>query len=171
MSNNWKNVNNWHWVNKNCLKWAQKYLAEELEGLSAESNGYKVELSKLEECVGDVDLNQRKGKIITIYDVALKLRWQGTLADGSEASGRISIPEVAHDSTADDYVFEISVDGNVSSSQEVKSVIRKQLTPLICDKLAKFPKDMIKTHGSDVYIEPTTTPGQTDVNQCAGTVA
>lgn len=29
------------------------------------------------ECEGDVDLNQRKGKIITIYDVTLKLGWQG----------------------------------------------------------------------------------------------
>lgn len=31
------------------------------------------------ECTGDVDLNQRKGKIITIYDVVLKLDWQGKI--------------------------------------------------------------------------------------------
>lgn len=73
------------------------------------------------ECTGDVDLNQRKGKIITIYDVVLKLAWKGkwidfvsllyfwhvyigTLADGTEITGTLFIPEIAHDTDSDDYV-------------------------------------------------------------------
>jgi hypothetical protein len=31
---NWKNVNNWHWVEKNCLPWARDYLTQRLEKLT-----------------------------------------------------------------------------------------------------------------------------------------
>lgn len=66
-------------VNKNCLKWAQDWFSGHLVGLEAEKDGNKARISKMVECTGDVDLNQRKGKIITIYDVVLKLNWEGKL--------------------------------------------------------------------------------------------
>ncbi|CDS03130.1 hypothetical protein LRAMOSA00532 [Lichtheimia ramosa] len=151
---NWKNVNNWHWTNKNCISWARTYFAEQLEGLEAEDKGHKIRISKMEECNGDVDLNQRKGKIITIYDVALKLILEGALADGTAITGKIVIPEVAHDSTEDDYVFELTINDDSSEKSEIRPVIRKGLQPLICEKLSKFAPDMIATHASDVYIDP-----------------
>jgi activator of HSP90 ATPase len=64
-------------VNKNCLKWAQNWFTEQLVGLEAEKDGNKASITKMVECTGDVDLNQRKGKIITIFDVVLKLNWKG----------------------------------------------------------------------------------------------
>lgn len=67
-------------TNKNCISWARTYFAEQLEGLEAEDKGHKIRISKMEECNGDVDLNQRKGKIITIYDVALKLSLEGIVS-------------------------------------------------------------------------------------------
>ncbi|KAI8141729.1 activator of Hsp90 ATPase [Fennellomyces sp. T-0311] len=150
---NWKNVNNWHWVNKNCLNWTQAYFTEQLIGLEAEKNGNKVKITKLDECTGDVDLNQRKGKIITIYDVQLKLSWEGTTSDGTEATGKILVPEVAHDTDADDYVFDISMNDESSAKQPLREVIRKALTPLLCKKFEAFSGDLIKQHGADVYIE------------------
>ncbi|KAI9310159.1 activator of Hsp90 ATPase [Dichotomocladium elegans] len=152
---NWKNVNNWHWTNKNCQSWAQKYFAEQLEGLEAKHDGHIVRISKMNECTGDVDLNQRKGKIITIYDVALKLSLEGTLADGTPITGTLTVPEVAHDSDKDDYVFEIAISEDSPAKSAIKPVIRKHLTPLLCEKFSKFAPDMIATHGSDVYIDPS----------------
>lgn len=64
-------------VNKNCLNWAKTYFQQELVGIEAEKNGIKTSVSKVTEVTGDVDLNQRKGKIITIFDVELKLEWKG----------------------------------------------------------------------------------------------
>jgi activator of HSP90 ATPase len=77
-------------------------------GLGAEKDGLKVEITKVAELSGDVDLNQRKGKIITIYDVEAKLNWKGTLVDGTEATGSIKIPEIAHDTDSDDFVVNYS---------------------------------------------------------------
>ncbi|KAI7900916.1 activator of Hsp90 ATPase [Cokeromyces recurvatus] len=150
---NWKNVNNWHWVNKNCLKWAQKWFTEQLVGLEAEKDGNKASISKMVDCSGDVDLNQRKGKIITIYDVALRLNWKGTLADDTEVTGSIEIPEIAHDTDADDFVFNISIFDESNEKQVMKEVIRKGLVPLIKQKFEAFSPAMIKENCDDVYIE------------------
>jgi activator of HSP90 ATPase len=77
-STNWKNVNNWHWVEKNCLPWAQEYLGEKLKGLQVTKGPLQVQIDAVSSVSGDVDLNQRKGKVITIYDLAIKMDWKGT---------------------------------------------------------------------------------------------
>ncbi|KAI8374283.1 activator of Hsp90 ATPase [Radiomyces spectabilis] len=150
---NWKNVNNWHWVSKNCLNWAQKYFDAQLVGLQAERDGNKVAITKVNECVGDVDLSQRKGKLITIYGVELKLTWEGTTANGTQATGKIHVPEVAHDTEADEYVFDVSVDNDSQEKQVLRDVVKKQLAPLMIDKFEKLATAMIKENSSDVYIE------------------
>ncbi|ORY90501.1 activator of Hsp90 ATPase [Syncephalastrum racemosum] len=151
---NWKNVNNWHWVNKNCLSWAKTYFNEQLVGLEASKDEASVKIVSVDECTGDCDLNQRKGKIITIYDLVLKLTFEGQLAEGTQVKGSISVPEVAHDFDEDDYVFDIKIDNETSETQALKPMIRKQLTPAIVKVFGSFANDMIKKHAPDVYIDP-----------------
>jgi len=54
-------------------------LTEKLVGTSAAKDSSQVVITSLDECTGDVDLNQRKGKLLAIYDVALKMSWQGSV--------------------------------------------------------------------------------------------
>lgn len=117
------NPNNWHWVNKDVSAWTKDYLSKELVGVQAEQNGVSVQVSKVLSQDGDVDVSQRKGKVITIFDVRLQLEWTGKVPtkekamkegdeegegediEGSqEVSGTITIPEVAHDTEEDEYV-------------------------------------------------------------------
>lgn len=93
-------------VNKDCRPWAKTYFSQQLVGLTAKKSNTEVRITTVDECTGDVDLNQRKGKLLAIYDVALKLSWQAQLRDGSKTYGTISIPEVAYDTDMDDYVVE-----------------------------------------------------------------
>ena len=70
---------------------------------------------------GDCDVSQRKGKVITIFDVRLQLEYTGKVpvkpgdkkdgeeeaaqeGDTKDVSGTITIPEVAHDTEEDEYV-------------------------------------------------------------------
>lgn len=117
------NPNNWHWVNKDVRPWAQNYLNKELIGLKAEKDGVSAEVSKILSMEGDVDVSQRKGKVITIFDVRVQLEFTGKVLskdekseddggeeskDGSkDVSGTITIPEVAHDTEEDEYVVSI----------------------------------------------------------------
>ena len=71
------NPNNWHWVNKNVSAWTQEYLENDLTGISAEADGVIAKVDKVISMDGDVDVSQRKGKVITLFDVKLKLEYSG----------------------------------------------------------------------------------------------
>jgi activator of HSP90 ATPase len=117
------NPNNWHWVNKDVRPWAQDWLSSELVGLKAsKEDGTSAEVSKVLSVDGDCDVSQRKGKVITIFDVRLQLEYTGKVpvkgekVEGEEAtqegdtkdvSGTITIPEVAHDTEEDEYVVRL----------------------------------------------------------------
>ena len=118
------NPNNWHWVNKDVRPWTQDYLTKELVGLKAsKEDGTTAEISKVLSMDGDVDVSQRKGKVITIFDVRVQLEFTGKVpvkvekkeddeeaseeGDTKEVSGTITIPEVAHDTEEDEYVVRL----------------------------------------------------------------
>jgi Activator of Hsp90 ATPase, N-terminal len=49
-------------------------------------------------------------RLITIYDVKIELKWNGTASDGTKVSGTLTIPEVSHEITLDglsEYVVRI----------------------------------------------------------------
>lgn len=98
------NPNNWHWVNKDVSVWTKAYLEDTLVGIKADEGGVSAEISKILSNDGDCDVSQRKGKVITIFDLKIQLEYMGKTTDGEEVSGTITIPEVAHDTDEDDYV-------------------------------------------------------------------
>jgi len=71
------NPRNWHWVNKDATGWTREYLDKELVGISAEENGVSAKITEVKSMEGDVEVSQRKGKIITIFDVKLQLEYSG----------------------------------------------------------------------------------------------
>lgn len=91
------NPNNWHWVNKDASEWAKEYLGHTLTEISAAEGDVAVKVSKLISMDGDVDVSQRKGKVITFFDVKLQLEYEGKAPDAKGVSGTITVPEVAHD--------------------------------------------------------------------------
>lgn len=114
------NPNNWHWVNKDVSGWTKDYLTDELVGVNASrDDGTSAEVSKVLSMDGDVDVSQRKGKVITIFDVSLRLEYTGKVPlneseklegqkeDKKDVSGTITIPEVAHDTEEDEYVVRL----------------------------------------------------------------
>ncbi|KAI9209239.1 activator of Hsp90 ATPase [Polychytrium aggregatum] len=152
MTTNWKNVNNWHWVEKNCMNWVKEHIPKKLKGLSSEQGGIKVHVTDVSNIAGDADLNQRKGKIFAIYDISLHVHWSGESADGSKAQGKIVIPEVCYDTDADDITFDVSVEAESPKTREIKEVVRKHLTKVIGKALVELGPDMINDHKDDVKI-------------------
>ena len=68
-----------HWVNKDASAWAKSYFDENLTKISAEDNGVSAKIDSVLEVEGDVDVSQRKGKVITLFDVKIRLEYNGTL--------------------------------------------------------------------------------------------
>jgi activator of HSP90 ATPase len=73
------NPNNWHWVNKDASPWAKDYLEKKLAGISAEDDENSAKISRLSSMDGDVEVSQRKGKVISIFDVALTIEYEGII--------------------------------------------------------------------------------------------
>jgi len=71
------NPNNWHWVNKDVTTSTKDYLEKELVGTKAEQDGASAEVTKVLSMDGDVDVSQRKGKVITIFDIKVQLEYTG----------------------------------------------------------------------------------------------
>ncbi|KAH9864389.1 hypothetical protein J1614_010323 [Plenodomus biglobosus] len=153
------NPNNWHWVNKDVSGWTREYLDKELVQISVEDGGVSAKIDKVVSMDGDVDVSQRKGKVITIFDVKLKLEYSGKNAEGEEASGTITVPEVAHDTEEDEYVFEIDVYSDESSKQPVKDLVRSKILPQLRKSFAKLGPAVMAEHGKDIQHAPGTNPG------------
>jgi activator of HSP90 ATPase len=71
------NPNNWHWVNKDASPWAKDFLNTEISNVSAEDGDVSAKVTKLISMDGDVEVSQRKGKVISIFDVALNIEYEG----------------------------------------------------------------------------------------------
>lgn len=69
-----------HWVNKDVSPWAKAYFEENLTQISASENKVTAKIRSLLDVDGDVDVSQRKGKVITLFDVKIKLEFEGRVS-------------------------------------------------------------------------------------------
>ena len=102
------------------------------------------------------------------------LHWKGRATDGTEATGKLTIPEVSHEVTLDglsDYVVRATLQYNLrstglnrkkyqwsltsSSSPATTSLFalaKEKLPTALETKFAAFPVDLIDTHGKDIIV-------------------
>ncbi|KAJ3489066.1 hypothetical protein NLG97_g6069 [Lecanicillium saksenae] len=144
------NPNNWHWVNKDVSPWAKQWFEENLLKLEAEEGSAKAKITKIQSMDGDVDVSQRKGKVITIFDVKLVLEYSGSAPDAEDVSGTITVPEVAHDTEEDEYVFDVDVFAESKEKQPVRDLVRTKLVAQLRKEFQKLAPALITEHGRDI---------------------
>jgi len=152
------NPNNWHWVNKDASEWARAYLQENLTKIETEKDGVAAKITRVSSMDGDVDVSQRKGKVITLFDVKLGLQFEGHSKDDDDVEGSITIPEVAHDTEEDEYVFEVSLYSEDAEKEPVKDLVRSKILPQLRPKLQKLAPALITEHGKDIQHAPGSNP-------------
>ncbi|CCK68120.1 Aha1p KNAG_0A04470 [Huiozyma naganishii CBS 8797] len=148
------NPNNWHWVDKNCISWAREYFNGKLPGLNTgdkDTATKYAEITSVSSLEGDCEVNQRKGKVISLFDLQVVMLIKGFVGD-EQFEGSITVPEVAFDSSATDYQFDISVYKETVKLNEVKETIRANLVPQLRDIFQQFGKDLLVTHGNDIQV-------------------
>lgn len=144
------NPNNWHWVDKNCIDWSRQYFDDKIVGLSIE-DGYKVTISSVSSVEGDVEVCQRKGKVISLFDLKLTFNLSIKPQDEDKTyEGSIIVPELAYDSDEDSLQFDVSI---YDGAEHIRSAIKSQLIPKLRVLLLNFGPDLIATHSSDIQLE------------------
>ncbi|RCK66023.1 Hsp90 co-chaperone AHA1 [Candida viswanathii] len=166
------NPNNWHWVDKNCFPWAVEYFDKNLVGLDAISQDEYVHIEAVSSVEGDVDVSQRKGKVISLFDVRLVLTWHGYSPKAEDINGSITIPELTYDSEEDDLQFQITVYNENAQNTTITGFIKKHIIPKLRKKLMQFGKDLIETNSKDIQLsQDKVTSSFTKANQSAETPA
>lgn len=146
------NPNNWHWVDKNCIDWSKTYFHDNLVGVSAAENNVSVQVAAVSSVEGDVEVCQRKGKVISLFDLRIIVAIDGK-ADDKDFKGSITIPELAYDTEADEIQFDVSVYNEDSETEKGRLLAKKALVPKLRDILLRFGRDLIATNSSDIQLE------------------
>ncbi|SPQ23286.1 5a51166d-2f41-484b-b8ce-4095d6de3aa6 [Thermothielavioides terrestris] len=152
------NPNNWHWVNKDASAWARKWFEDNLTKIEAKEGDVTAKISSVISMTGDVDVAQRKGKVITIFDVKLTLEYTGSTAEDDDISGTITVPEVSHELEEDEFVFEIDIYSDSKEKQPVKDLVRSKLVPQLRAEFLKLSPALIAEHGKDIQHAPGSNP-------------
>ncbi|KAK4155690.1 putative chaperone binding protein [Chaetomidium leptoderma] len=152
------NPNNWHWVNKDASPWARQWLDDNLTKIEAKEGDVTAKISKVISMEGDVDVAQRKGKVITIFDVKLTLEYTGSTAEADDISGTITVPEVSHELAEDEFVFDIDIHSESKEKQPVKDLVRSKLVPLLRSEFVKLCPALVAEHGKDIQHAPGSNP-------------
>ncbi|KAK3899865.1 activator of Hsp90 ATPase [Staphylotrichum tortipilum] len=152
------NPNNWHWVNKDASPWARQWFDDNLAKIEAKEGDVTAKISKVISMDGDVDVAQRKGKVITIFDVKLTLEFTGSIAEDSEVSGTVTVPEVSHELEEDEFVFDIDVHAESKEKQPVKDLVRSKLVPQLRKEFVKLAPALVAEHGKDIQHAPGSNP-------------
>ncbi|KAH6618196.1 activator of Hsp90 ATPase [Chaetomium sp. MPI-SDFR-AT-0129] len=152
------NPNNWHWVNKDASAWARQWFDDNLTKVEAKEGDVTAKISKVVSMDGDVDVAQRKGKVITIFDVKLTLEYTGSTAEDDDVSGTITVPEVSHELEEDEFVFDIDVYSESKEKQPVKDLVRAKLVPQLRSEFLKLSPALINEHGKDIQHAPGSNP-------------
>jgi len=149
---------NWHWKNKNITRWGSDWIERELPTVtvSGDKQGEVVSITRVTEVDGDIELGQRKSKLITIFDCKVVAKWQGTASDGAEVNGTVTIPEISHEIICDklsDFVFNWTLLTNPSPEVNgIFALARSRLAAAVEAKLGTFPAAIIDTHGKDLTV-------------------
>lgn len=149
------NPNNWHWTDKNCITWAREYFNEKLVSLNSEQfkpNPTKYcEIKSVSGLEGDCEVTQRKGKVISLFDLKLTLLIQGKVNE-TKFEGSIIVPEIAFDTESDEYQFDISIYKETNELNEIKPVIRETIIPELRKIFQNFGKDLLIANGNDIQV-------------------
>lgn len=137
-----RNVNGWHWEDKDVSGWAQDRIKQLVarDTCSAEtgSGQAKVCVDKVESVDGDATLYNRKGVLKVLYDLKVSGKWT---TDEEEKEER-TYGEFKFELFDEEPEVTATVDGKSKGVMECKSVFVNKVGPVIQEQCRVFIKEM-----------------------------
>lgn len=137
-----RNVDNWHWSEKNLLPWLKERLSEVLRSITLkDQTGFRLCIDAMDSVTGDYVVYNRKQKLLYVYDLTIVLKWTASIEkDGkpSEVTGEVIVEDIDQDGV---YHFKIKV----KTGSDERDVIRNQIKvsfPMISEKIKSVVEGM-----------------------------
>jgi len=162
-----RNVNSWHWEERDQTGWAKDRLRELLcDIVVKEDTRLAVKVLKLDTITGEVSLQSRKQRKFALYELDLKVKWEGQLFDdegktAEETKGTLRIEDLSEESL-DDLPVELTCDDESGKKRELKEIMRKAGADVVKAKCAEFVKELkalvAAGQNGDANSKPTEAP-------------
>ena len=131
-----KNVNNWHWTEKNATPWSKERIRTLFSNFPIVKNSYDCKIVEVSRIEGEATANNRKGKLIFFYEWNVVLKWSGFLPGQDKSiEGKVDIPNLSEENELKDISITITVENSDDDSDKLKrfmidtgtSIIREQV--------------------------------------------
>ncbi|XP_020623589.1 activator of 90 kDa heat shock protein ATPase homolog 1-like [Orbicella faveolata] len=138
-----KNVNNWHWTEKNATPWSKERLKTLLKDLEIETDKGKVKITDVRKIDGEAYANNRKAKLIFFYEWVITLDWSGTITDSDKVwKGNIEIPNLSEEHDVGEVNVLVTTEKSSDESYQLKEMVRSVGPELIREKLSQYIKEL-----------------------------
>ncbi|KAL3320690.1 hypothetical protein Ciccas_000626 [Cichlidogyrus casuarinus] len=157
-----RNVNNWHWTEKNATGWSQKRINELLNNGIIENDDYSCKIYEVSKCEGDAVANNRKGKLIFLYEWVVECKWCGSLKKGNNKTkyeGKAEIPNLSDENTADELDVLITCDSATDEAHLLKQFMHSEGSKYIKEKLGQYIKQLKEEYSRGLIL-----PSKTQTN-------
>lgn len=127
-----RNVGGWHWTEKSYTAWTKERIGDLVRDLGPplQPGAGTAQIVRLKRMDGEVTVSTRKGnKRFVQYDISLTLEWRGEAplpltSDVQTVTGEVRLGEFANDCDVDDYMFEVTVEGQGEGHERLKQAMR-----------------------------------------------
>eukprot|EP00882_Tetradesmus_deserticola_P007087 GHRQ01007460.1.p2 GENE.GHRQ01007460.1~~GHRQ01007460.1.p2 ORF type:complete len:162 (+),score=44.51 GHRQ01007460.1:182-667(+) len=141
-----KNVNGWHWEEKNRLEWTKQRLKELLPAIPAAETG-SLRICEVTDVVGEVMTSTRKGnKKLAIYDLKITMKWEAQAEDEADQyKGTLQLDDFASHSEPDEYVITVTADATGElDKRELYRGVAESFRPQIIGALEQLLQEMVE---------------------------
>ena len=126
MRDDGKNVNNWHWTERDVTQWSKDKLTSFLTPLELGSPDHiNISIKEVTSLTGEASINNRKGKLLFFFEWTIKLEFKAETED-DVISGYVIISRLSDENTANE--IDVDVEEKNDSGelfQLAKEIIRK----------------------------------------------
>lgn len=145
-----KNVDNWHWNEKNLFPWAKEKLQSLLKDVEVPTGNPDISLKieSTDSVDGDMIVCNRKGKTLFVFDVTVKLKWKGKVkVEGTEfsAKGTIVIEDISN--TEDKWTTTVKIDEETPKNKILRTELQSKVGGVI-DKIIDGVLEDMKKHNA-----------------------
>jgi activator of HSP90 ATPase len=166
-----KNVNAWHWEEKDLTKTTHAALKELFESRTlVEEDGLNLRSKEVTDISGDVTVAQRKGKIMCYFEVKMTIKWGGKVGDDS-VDGKMTIPEIEHDNFSDDFDINVTTTDSNAASSKAEAWIRANGRKVIRTEIKKYFENLFKQHQVGTLTKNATAPASSAPQSSAAKAA
>lgn len=161
-----KNVNNWHWTEKNATTWSENKFEELFNGAVISSDFGECRITGVK-ADGEAFASNRKRKLIFVYDWNLKLEWKGRVnGNSAEIEGKVEIPNLSDENEINELDVNVTCSNGSSAGEALKNLMRTEGDK----KCRSIVEQYLKALKGD-FIVGMILPSKDDDNKSNGSVA